>query len=257
MVSADGGTIAVESFTPGRDWTADTEQWLVDGLTTTLPDLRLSALFAARRDMFREAHVITAATDTRTGTAVGALSSRWCALPSGRPFLHILTQFVGTEYQHGAVFRRSWRDHFTALGTVPELITLKTYNPVVYCAMHAFTRVPGVSLYPDVSPADGQDPAMADLAAQLAATVSAGHVFVPETGVIRGVGVPRDLYRRMPLSSREAANSYFGATTQPGDRILCVLCLPGVRAREQIRAVFGADVSVTESAAPQGIGERR
>lgn len=241
MASERDSTVVIDSLIPGHDWTAGTEQWLIDGLTAALPELRMSALFATRRDMFREADVITVATDTTTGTAVGALTSRWCALPSGRRFLHILTQFVGTQYQHGVVFRRSWHDHFTSLGTVPELIVLKTYSPIVYCAMRAFTRVPGVTLYPDVSPAGSQDLVMANLAVQIAEAVANRHVFVPEIGVIRNVGMPQDLYRQMPRSSHEPANAYFSAAVRPGDRVLCVLHASSEEAREHIRTAFGVD----------------
>lgn len=241
MASEHDGTVVIDSFVPGHDWTAGTEQWLVDGLTAALPELRMSSLFATRRDMFRAADVITVATDTKTGTAVGALSSRWCALPSGRRFLHILTQFVGTRYQHGVVFRRSWHDHFTSLGTVPELIVLKTYNPIVYCAMHAFTRIPGVMLYPDISSAGWQDPVMANLAVQIAEAIAARHAFVPEMGVIQSVGIPQDLYRQMPQSSHELANAYFRAAAQPGDRVLCVLHVSCEQARERIRTAFSVD----------------
>jgi hypothetical protein len=248
--------VGVISLAPGPSLAADTEEWLVDGLTAALPELRLSALFALRRDMFRDAHVVTVATEATDGAAVGVLSSRWCELPSGRPFLHVLTQFVGTRYQHGAVFRQSWREHFAALGTIPELVALKTYNPIVYCALHVFTRIPGVILYPDVSASGGQDPSMTDLAGQVAATVAAGHVFVPGTGVIRDIGVPRDLYREMPRSASSHVNEYFAASATPADRVLCVLSVPG-RAEDAIRAAFGIALPFGPPDSPRMNGEGR
>lgn len=235
----DDSAVEISNLVPVGCLSAATEQWLVDGLIAALPGLRLGDLFAARRDMFRDADVVTVATAAPGGAAVAVLSSRWCALPSGRPFLHVLTQFVGERYQRGVVFRRSWGSHFTALGSVPELIALKTYNPIVYCAMRAFTRIPGVTLYPGITPDAGQDPVMARLAGEVASAIGTGDAFVPRTGVIRGIGVPRDLYPELPRSSSREANDYFAATTQPGDRLLCVLRVPDSEAGELILGAFG------------------
>ena len=238
-VMDDDSAVEISNLVPASDLTTATEQWLVDGLITALPGLKMADLFAIRRDMFREADLVTVATAVPGGTAVGALASRWCALPSGDEFLHVLTQFVGERYQRGPVFRQSWGSHFTALGSVPDVIALKTYNPIVYCAMRAFTRIPGVTLYPEITPGAGQDPVMARLAGQVASAVGNAHAFVPQTGVISGIGVPRDLYPELPRSSSREANDYFAATARPGDRVLCVLRVPDRRAGGFILSAFG------------------
>jgi hypothetical protein len=200
----------------------------------------MAALFAQRRDMFRDADVVTVATDA--GVAVAALSSKLVTLPSGRQFLHVLTQFVGDEYQHGRTraFLYSWRDHFAYqypdAARFPGLIVLKTYNPIAFCAMRAFTRVPGITIYPDLGAAD-QDPAGRALAVMVARDVAAGFPFDPRTGVIRGIGWPADLYPALPQSSHEDVNGYFARVTRPGDRVLAMLSVPTAR---EAAAILGA-----------------
>jgi hypothetical protein len=243
MAADQLGNVEIRTLVPARDLTQDLEEWLVDGLIAALPSLEMARLFANRRDMFRQADLVTVATETSRGSAVGALSSRWSALPSGEPFLHILTQFIGERYQRGVTFPRSWGSHFAAIQRsrqgFPKLLVLKTYNPLAFCAMAAFTRVPDVTFYPEATAAGRQDQAAQELAKQVAQVVAGSHVFEPETGVIRNAGVPRDLYPALPVSSNEAVNDYFAATTRPGDRILCVLRVPTTEAANTILSAFG------------------
>jgi hypothetical protein len=221
--------------------TAGREDWLLSGLIKSLPSLRMAALFALRKDMFREADLITAAVGP-DGSVIGALSSRWTGLPGDDRFLHILTQFVGEDYQGSSVFRDCWAAHLAVLADakygVPGLFVLKTYNPVVFCAMRAFTAIPDVWMYPDLG-VKAQEPAAARLAAQVAAIVSPGLAFSPETGTIIGAGIPRDLYPALPLSADLGVNEYFAAVTRPGDRLLCLLGAPTAAARKAILAAFG------------------
>ncbi len=234
--------VEITNLVPGGDLTAERERELVDGLVAALPSLRMAELFALRRDMFREADLITVAADTGDGSVVGVLTSRWVTLPSGRELLHILTQFVGERHRHSHAFRRSWGGHFAGLlaggRDFPRLLALKTYNPVAYCAMAAFTRVPGVAIYPNCRVAD-QDPGTARLAREVAETVAAGHPFDARTGVIHGAGVPADLYPELPRSSHEDVNSYFAAVARPGDRVLALLTVPTAEAGRTILGAFG------------------
>jgi hypothetical protein len=221
-------TIDVINITPPA-LTAERQEWLVDGLVEALPGMKMRELFAVRRDMFVEADLITVAVSQPAGRAIGALSSRWVALPSGPRLLHITTQFVGERYQHGVVFRRSWTTHLAQVSAgpwgFPTLSALKTYNPRVYCAMSSFTRVPEVTFYPAVNGTAGGAPALR-LASQVAATIAPGHPFDPATGVIADAGVPADLYRELPRSADPAVNEYFVRSVRPQDRVLCMLMVP-------------------------------
>ncbi|MFC4591371.1 hypothetical protein [Sphaerisporangium corydalis] len=243
MDADHSGDVEIRSLVPRRELTQGVEEWLIDGLTAALPDLEMARLFSVRRDMFREADLVTVATRTSDGSAVGALSSRWSVLPSGEPFLHVLTQFIGQRQQRTSTFPRSWGSHFAALqGSergFPRLIVLKTYNPTVYCAMSAFTRVPGVTIYPQVPAPGGQDASQRRLAMQVARVVAGGHPFDPDSGIIRGIGVPPDLYPALPSSSNKAVNDYFAKVTSPGDRMLCLLTVPTAAAANAILSTFG------------------
>ncbi|GAA3044101.1 hypothetical protein GCM10020000_24530 [Streptomyces olivoverticillatus] len=145
----------VLALPPGRLLPPATERWIVDGLVTAMPDLRARELFAERRDMLTEADYVVAAVDRERDAVVALLTSRWAALPSGRSCLHVMTQFVGDAYRHGALFAASWAAHFRGLladgHAFPEVIALKTYNPVVHCAMAAFAGHPDIRMYPDLT----------------------------------------------------------------------------------------------------------
>jgi hypothetical protein len=242
-------------------WTALTpqlESWLVDGLVAALPSLRMAELFALRRDMFRDADLITVAVDEHD-RAVGALCSRWAKLSSGTPFLHVTTQFVGERYRQTATFRHSWAVHLNRVSgpeyyDFPPLLVLKTYNPSVLCSMRGLRRLPGVSVYPAV---DGQptDAATEDLAAEIAQLVSRGHRFDPATGVIRDAGVPSDLYPDLPRSADRAVNDYFAANVSPSDRVLCMLAVSTRAAVLAVRRLFAsvsADVTHIETVSAAG-----
>lgn len=237
---AEPGGLKVVSFTRAG-LTADREQWMVDSLIAALPNLKMAQLFACRRDMFHDADLITVAVDD--GRAVGVLTSAWATLPSGARFLHVLTQFVGERYQAGRThaFRLSWGDHLGNLvcgaADFPRLLALKTYNPIAYCAMRAFTRIPGVTIYPDPNVAVQATRAQ-ELAAQVAAQV-ATVPFDAATGVLHGAGRPVDLYPDLPSSSHKEVNCYFAAVTRPGDRVLTLLEVPSEAQAATILSAFG------------------
>jgi hypothetical protein len=211
------------------------------GLAETLPDLRMRELFRLRPDLLDDADYLVAATDTASGRVVGVLASRWLELPSGRPCLHILVQFVGAAYRGGSIFRRSWAVHFAELlaegHEFPEVLALKTYNPVAYCAMYAFSGHPDAAFHPQPAGPAASPPPLRSLAVEVAGAVAPGEPFDAEAGVLRGIGVPRDLYPRIPACTEPAVGDYFARTVRPGDRVLCVLHVPTTAAR---RAILGA-----------------
>ncbi|MCC3770752.1 hypothetical protein [Streptomyces sp. UNOC14_S4] len=253
-VTADRHALRLVHIRPPAELTGEREQWLVDGLTAALPSLRMRELFALRRDMFRSAGLITVAVGP-DGNAVGALASRRDRLPSGAQLLHATTQFVAEGLRHTGVFRASWGAHFAALGhtadDLPLLIALKTYNPVVLCGMRAFTRIPGTSLYPDCTGAP-QDRAHAERAARIAALLAPGHPFDPATGVISGIGIPPDLYPRLPRCRDEAVNAHFARATRPGDRVLCVFDVGTRAGAAALLRAFGAATAATAATGTGG-----
>jgi len=229
----------------GGELTAERERWLVDGLVAALPELRMRELFTARLDMFHEADLITVA--VADDAAIGALASRWATLPTGEPFLHVTSQFVGNDHRGSGVFLSSWAAHLHTLceGPLgfPAVSVLKTYNPVVFCAMRNVGRIAGVGCYPSLDLAERAGPigrSAAGLATRIARTIAAGHPFDPATGVITGAGVPRDLYPSRPRSADRAVNEYFAAAARPGDRILCMLRVPTSQAVSTLMRFFSA-----------------
>lgn len=235
-----GDRVRLTNLVPATDLTPDRAAWLTDGLTAALPGLKMRELFARRIDMFSEADLITVAVAEPGGGPVGALSSRWVTLASGERFLHVMTQFVGDRYRHRAVFAPSWAAHLARMGAGPEgfpaVTVLKTYNPLVFCSLRTLSRIEDVRCYPSV--AGTGDPRVAGLAGRIADAIAPGHPFDPATGVIRGIGVPRDLYAALPNSSDPLVNRYFAERTRPGDRVLCMLLVPTRQAAQTVLRVF-------------------
>jgi hypothetical protein len=235
----------VVTIRPRLGFPEATRRWLAEGLIHALPRLRMDELFRQRFDMFDEADLISVA--VVDDAVAGALASRWDVLPDGTRFLHITSQFVAERQRHGGIFRMSWRGHFTDLLSgdpqFPETIVLKTYNPVVYCAMRSFGLAPYVRMYPSVT--DPQHPSLARLAAAIAAAVSPEHEFHPGSGVIRGAGVPIDLYPELPACRDAEVNAFFAERAGPGDRVLCLLQIPTLRGASTILRAFNVPSSLS------------
>ncbi|MYS19381.1 hypothetical protein GA0115240_107715 [Streptomyces sp. DvalAA-14] len=217
----------LRALPPGRELSPATERWLIAGLVAALPDLRVRRLFELRHDMITDAEQLVCAVDPDSNRAVGLLAAYWTELASGRSCLHVTVQFIGDSYRHGSIFRRSWAELFTRLRDdghgFPDVVALKTYNPVVHCAMSAFGAHPDIALYPALDPRTETAPVDPRLVAEAARAVAPGARLDADRGVIRGIGLPLDLYRRRPVSSVADVDAYFGANLAPGDRILCLL----------------------------------
>ncbi|MEV0222901.1 hypothetical protein [Streptomyces sp. NPDC050704] len=225
---------------PGRELSPETEKAIVDGMVRAMPGLRMRELFVLRRDMLAEADYIVVGVDRERDRVISLLTSRWVEIPSGRPCLHVMVQFVGDDYRNGSVFGESWSVHFARLladgSRFPEVIALKTYNPVVHCAMSAFSGHPDISMYPDLT---GESRCQTALAAEVAEVLAPGAGFDPARGLIPGIGRPVDLYRERPTSHSPEANAYFTAHADPGDRVLCILRVPTQAGADSILTALG------------------
>lgn len=236
----------VLTLPPGRELPPETEKWIVNGLVEAMPGLRMRELFALRRDMISEADCLVVGVDRERDRVISILSSRWVRIPSGLPCLHVMVQFVGDEYRNGAIFGESWSAHFAQLmaegNPFPEVIALKTYNPVAYCAMAAFSGHPDITMYPGTAGRPVQNEAVAALALEVAQAVAPGEPFDPAWGVLRGIGRPVDLYLERPASYVPDANDYFATHAAPGDRVLCMLHVPSRSGAHSILEALGIPI---------------
>ncbi|KJE21618.1 hypothetical protein FF36_04075 [Frankia torreyi] len=240
---------AVVRFSGDCELSPSEDRWLQEGLAAALPDLRMAELFAARPELFREADHLIVGVDRASGQPVSALGASWTATAAGERFLHIGVQFVDARVRRGPVFSTSWLallEDVVAAGGFPLLSALRTYNPVAYCAMRAYGRLPGAVMYPEVGPVD-QDPDVTRLAGEIAATLAPGAPFDPASGRIAGIGVPRGLYRGRPRCDDAAVNEHFERHTVPGDRILCVV---HIRETATVDAIVDNFVRRTTRSAP-------
>lgn len=228
--------------TAERPLSADSRQWLVQGLTRAMPELKVSAYFEAKKNWFSEYDYLIVAVERGSDDVIGVLASSW-HLVEGRPFfLHIIVQFIAPRYQKSLLLKHMWAFHFgkVSLGAFgfPSVIALRTYNPVVYTAMRIFSGLDGVELYPRIGAA--QDPTMVELARRVAERISGALDISLDTGVIRGASVPPDFYPALPKTNRMDVLEYFERHLAPSDRLLCILSVPTDIAKSRILRAFGA-----------------
>ena len=229
----------LEHFTARRPLTADADRWLKDGLARMMPDLAMADLFRMRPCLFQETDDLVVATDPVSGGPLGALGTRWLRTRSGVRFLHIAVQFIAASWRGGTLFADCWLTLLKQLvqaGEFPRVSALKTYNPVAYCAMRSYGRLPGSAFFPEI--AGPEDSEIRRLAAEIAAALAPAHSFDHGSGVIAGVGVPRDLYVNRPRCDVAEVNAFFERNTGPGDRVLCVVHVRDPAVEEAIMTMF-------------------
>lgn len=230
--------VEILALRSGRDIGEADRERLLEGLAEALPELRIPELFALRPDILTSADQVLITRDRVTGAAVGLLTARSFRLADGARCLQAMVQFIGGAHRRGSVLRENWAQVLRTCAAedgFPDVIALKTYNPVAYCAMRGLGR--SEEVYPALS--EPQDQRLAGYAAEIAARVAPDCAFDPRTGVVRGSGVPVNLYRSRPQSADPAADAYFAAHTRPGDRVLCLVRVGSPAGAERIMAGLG------------------
>jgi len=196
-------------------------------LVASFPEYKLAEYFAVRGDMFRDCdHVTVAVADDRQRT-VGIIAARWREVRKA-PFLHLEMNLVAHEWQRTPLFFRMWKLMLQELSlddeyAFPEIVAIKTYNPMVYDIIERVTTWAGGRFYPQIDGA--QETEMRVRASDVASVLCPGLFFEPDLGVIRGAGIPRDFYPSLPQTGRPRVQAYFEQTVRAGDRLLCVMQL--------------------------------
>lgn len=225
--------------------------WILDGLADSLPSLRIRALFECRPDLLTAAEVSILAVTARDERVVGILTASDVTTRDGADFLHIPIQMIGERYQRSLLLKRMWRvllrDCVSRTGTLPDLFVLRTCNPSAFAAMHAFTRLAGVTMYPDIAH-PSEDHALHATACAVADRLNPSARFDPRTGVLHDIGRPADLYPEVPAGRREVLDRYFRSHLTPSDRLLCLLRLETEAAKRRVLRAVGA----SEAPAPAG-----
>lgn len=223
------------------------QEWLKNGLISAFPDLKMAEYFAAKPNWFQEYDHLIYCSENASGDIVGLLAARWVELEAGQDnpaarFLHATTQFIVPRWQGTSMLRNIWRE-FLTLSTYgkhgfPEIIVLKTCNPLAFRPMRFFARVAGIEVYPQI---DGspQIHAMAELAKRIAASICPDREFDADTGVINDISTPPDFYPRLPGGKPESSISYYFHTHLTcRDRMLCITHIKTARARRIVLDAF-------------------
>jgi hypothetical protein len=230
--------VRIERWTEGLD--PEQDAWLKDGLISGLPGLRMAELFIHRPWIFHDHEYLVVAVDVARCCPLAVLAADWHTTGDGLRFLHIGVQFVVEEARGGDIFRLSWRELLAAVcqsGRFPTVSVLKTFNPIAFCAMRAYGRLPGTVMYPDLAERE-VDPVLAKMANEIAHELAPDHPFDALTGVIRGVGLPKDLYSQRPTCHDAHVNTYFASHLSPGDRLLTFVLVGSSNAEKEIEHGF-------------------
>jgi hypothetical protein len=222
------------------------ERALQDDVVAAFPEYRLAVYFAERPGVFAHAdHVVVARGpegDEGTGgpatdRLVGLLVARWRQGRVGR-YLHVEMNLIATDHQRRGVLGALWRVMLTRLldepGGLPDVVAIKTYNPMVYSSLALVARLTGATLYPALDPA-ATGAELRTLAASVAADLAGHCPFDPATGVLTGASVPPDFYPALPTTNKRDVQGYFVRHVRPGDRLLCVLQLGDARVDPVLR----------------------
>lgn len=231
-----------------RGFDAAARAAVAESWARALPGLRIRELLRLRPELLRDPERIILAVDPQ-GELAGILSHRWGRTAEGEPFLHVPVQMIGEAHQRSSLLKHMWRRLFELLSDggerFPSVIAMRTCNPSAYQAMRVFTRIPDVGLFPGLAAAN-EDP-LGRLAARIARVLEPDAHYSPRTGVLRGVGLPRDLYPDLPTCPRPDVDRFFRRRVRPEDRVLCVLSIASDRARSRILASFTTRLLVPRS----------
>lgn len=238
-------------ITRENDFSIDRQNWLKDGLIYAFPDLKMSEYFSAKPNWFKDYDHLVYCIEDISGDIVGLLAARWVEdaaddAPVLR-FLHATTQFIVPRWQGTSMLRNIWKN-FLSLTTYgergfPELIVLKTCNPLAFRPMRTFARVPGIEVYPQI---DGspQVYAMGLIAKRIASRICSGQEFDVGTGVIKNVSTPPDFYSGLPSGKPGSQISYYFHTHLTcQDRVLCITHIKNERARSIVLNAFAVNAA--------------
>jgi hypothetical protein len=199
----------------------DLERRIVAELTEAMDELRMDAYFAVRRGELREYDHLLLAEDAH-GRIVGALASSWRTTADGTAFLHVPLNMISAAHRATGVFVSMWARHWSEVDPFPTVVALRTYNPLVLAFLRSVeAAVPGITVYPCLE--EPNDAAMTSLAVAIAHAVSPDRPFEPDLGVVRGSGLPADLYAALPQTAGGAVQDYFARHLDRADRVLCVV----------------------------------
>lgn len=224
-----------------RQVRASEARWLQQRMIAAFPEYKLSEYFERRPSLFERAHHVVVAMADREALPVGVVvASRHS---DGEPdFLHVEMTLITTPYQRSGLLLMLWRHVMRMLAAdergFPTVIVLKTYNPMVFSSLQVAARLGCGEIYPAL---DGgrQDSELAEWATYAAAKLCPSLTFEPETGVVRGAGVPRDFYTEMPRTNKRRVNDYFQRHLAPGDRVLCLVHFPSPTGLTHLLDRFG------------------
>lgn len=232
----------IDVLKPRRDGLDEAyERDLQDELVETISDLRIGDMFRCRSGLLRtyDHLLVGRAMDS---SMTGVLGCTWSSC-SGMSLLHVGIQMIAPVHRRTGLFFELWRHYIAEVlpheTARPSLVGVKTYNPIVYLAMQVFAGLGGGRLYPDVE-ADEQDRGLTQLAAETSSVVAPGHRFEKTTGVVRGVGMPPDLYQAVPTVEVHPVERYFERHLRPGDRLLCLLRFPGFDEQGSAQQLFAS-----------------
>lgn len=209
------------------------------GLQRHMPNYGVAQYFE------KKGHVVLTGADCacvavdREQTAAALLSGNF--FPG---FFFINTLLIGERFQRTSLLKRMlaelFRRTFSTSASFTDLLVIKTYNPISYCALRIFNAIPATGFYPIIGGRNVFGRVKERLRAA-AAMLDPECVYDPETSVLKdcAYGVTEQFYVCRPICRDGRVNEYFRKHLSPRDRLLCGLSLESDRAKERFLTKLG------------------
>jgi hypothetical protein len=201
------------------------EESLRADVVQAFPEYRLEVYFTERPRTLADADHIVLARHRGDDRLLGLIVARRRRGAVGR-YLHVEMNLITSERRRRGLLVPLWRVMLARLVAepdgLPDLVAMKTYNPMVYSSLAVVARLTGAGLYPAIG-AVREPTGLEDVARHVAAEVAPRSPFDTATGVLKGAGVPRDFYRALPTTNKRHVQAHFAQHLEPGDRLLCLV----------------------------------
>ena len=204
--------------------TESRRDWIIDSLIEGMPRHEIENYFNIKRAILEVSSNVSIAEYGNHCVGLIALSTH---LLDQRRLAYIETFLVAEEFHRSSIAYRLLSSVFNGLhaedGRFPDLIAMRTYNPLTYVLMRRFGRKESGNFYPTINdPVTAQNKSTAIL---IANRVAPDHVFDSDTGIVVGasVGVSRTFWRDRPYCKEEPIDDFFYNGMTPDDRVLCFI----------------------------------
>ena len=215
----------------GKVYPTSLKQKVIADLKKNMPDYGIEQYFATQAHIFEQADHMAMAVDRKTDEFVSMYAGRWFEQQDIR-FLYIWTAMVGNAYRGRRVYTSTRSVFYNGVCRsrfpFPQLVAMKTYSPLIYTAYAAFSRVQGVTVYPNLYDMAHPRPELRALAGKVAALLCPKQPYDENLSILRGAqaAVAPDYHPYMQKTDNAVIWEFFAHNLTRADQVLCLVDIP-------------------------------